>query len=79
MSCVHCNNFQTVCESRMTTDLPIPDDLAACQMLLETQQATIDQLQEQLDQLQNTSGVQTETIEQQQQLIKLALTDQLTG
>lgn len=54
----------------MTTDLPIPDDLDACQALIETQQATIEQLQKQLDQVKSTSGVQSETIEQQQQLIE---------
>ena len=51
------------------TPLFIPDDLAACQALIESQQAIIDQLQAQLDQLQGTAGQQSETIESQQQLI----------
>lgn len=53
----------------MTTH-SIPDDLAACQALIETQQAVIDQLREQLDQIQGTAGQQAETIESQQQLIE---------
>ncbi len=47
----------------------LPDDLAACQALIETQLAIIARLQTQLDQLQGTAGQQTETIESQQQLI----------
>ena len=54
----------------MSIDKPsFSDDLAACQVLIETQQATIDYLQTQLDQLQGTAGQQTETIEAQQRLI----------
>jgi transposase len=54
----------------MTANAPsIPDDLAACQAMIERQQATIDQLQEQLDQLRSTTGEQSETIDSQQQLI----------
>lgn len=60
----------------MTRNAPLPDDLAACQTLIERQQALIDQLQAQLDQLQaqldqlkGTSGVQTDTIDEQQKLI----------
>ena len=48
----------------------LPDDPSACQALLTAQQATIDQLQEQLNQFRSTSGVQTETIQQQQRLIE---------
>lgn len=47
----------------MTTDRPIPDDLATCQALVARQQ-------EQLDQFKSAFGVQSETIEQQQQLIE---------
>ncbi len=47
----------------------LPDDLAACQALIEMQLAIIARLQTQLDQLQGTAGQQTETIESQQQLI----------
>ena len=44
------------------TVMPL-DDLAACQALIETQQAVIDQLRAELEQAQGKSGQQAETIE----------------
>lgn len=48
----------------------IPDDLTDCQALVETQQATIHALQQQLDQLTGTAGQQAETIDALQQTIE---------
>lgn len=48
----------------------LPDDLVACQQLIEGQQATIDQLQSQLDQLLGTSDQQADTIAKQCKLIE---------
>jgi hypothetical protein len=48
----------------------IPDDLAACRALIETQQAVNDQLRVQLEQLRGTAGQQAETIDSQQKLIE---------
>lgn len=54
----------------MTLDTKsIPDDLAACQALIEAQQTTIDELQEQLERNKDTFGQHSQTIESQQRLI----------
>lgn len=48
----------------------LPDDLLVCHALIESQQALIDQLAEELQQLQGTAGQQAETINSQRQRIE---------